>query len=187
MRMIAFLLLGSLALDSPASATFKAPFCPDCWKFLKPWDLDFQGKCLASGKKPVVVEAATLNWFWCRPHNAWHRRPCGKDPSVPWMATAFAVPDGFEPGSIEAYCPLDQLMFERGNVGRACRACTRPMAAAETVERSWTWCLTEKSWLSQPCAAHARLHCCSPRSGKVLAHPLQVRMQNEAFAESPNR
>src|SRR6187549_1723018 len=91
---------GSAAVQEPAQ---KAMFCPACWKFLEPSDLDVLGRCAVSLKEPVEVKAATLTWLWCRSHQAWHRRPCHGDTALSVESTALLVPDGSEPMTARAY------------------------------------------------------------------------------------
>jgi hypothetical protein len=165
---------GSLAAETPRR---KAMFCPECWKFLEdPWDLDLQGRCVVSGKKPVELEATTLRWFWCGAHRAWHRRPCGKNDPSSRESIALQVPDGSERMTMYGYCPGDRRISDLGHAGLACPVCSRPFVGAETVERRWYWCRTEKSWLKQICPASRSLHCCSPRNGAILAAPWQPPM-----------
>lgn len=190
-RLIAalFLTAGMLAgtLPEPPSS-FKATFCPECWKFLgDPGDLDAQGRCLVSGKKPVPVEAVTVAWFWCRPHQAWHRRPCDRDFSDAVESTALLVPEGSERVSVRAYCPGDRMMSDLGHAGLKCPVCARPFVGASMVERRWFWCSTEKAWLPRPCPMSARASCCAPRSGLILAHSWRVPYLGEVSSVVPVR
>ncbi len=184
--MMTVFLFGSLMMAQPAIPSSEQPssrkgaFCPECWKFLEnPWDLDLGGRCNASGKKPVEVEAVTVSWFWCRHHQAWHRRRCGRDSSVAWESTALLVPDGSEAMRSMAYCPGERMISDLGHVGLACPVCGKPFVAVEVVERRWYWCTTEKAWLGKPCPANRSLRCCSLRSGPVLASPWQLPQLNE--------
>lgn len=195
MRMISLLLvLGMVAgvptLPSSSSPeTRKAFFCPECWRFLaNPSDLDAAGRCAVSGKKPVEVEAVTVSWFWCAPDQAWHRRPCGKSHSSPSISTALLVPAGSEPVSVEAYCPGDRMISDLGHAGLPCPVCSRPFVGAETVQRRWYWCGTQKTWLTRPCSANKNLLlCCTPRKGTVLAYPWQLPMLGEVSFGGPVR
>ncbi len=177
MRLMTILFLSTSLLGGSASAetpSRKAAFCPECWKFLEePWDLDLKGRCVVSGKTPVQVEAVTVAWFWCQPHRTWHRRPCSKEKSFAWESAALLVADGSERMTTQAYCPADRMISDLGRAGIACPLCGKPFVGADTMERRWYWCRMEKSWLKQPCPAHRSLHCCSPRSGAVLAAPWQ--------------
>jgi thiosulfate/3-mercaptopyruvate sulfurtransferase len=175
LRTMAFLILGLVVGMPSASSTTKEMFCPECWKFLtEPGDLDFQGRCRITGKQPVALEAVTVNWFWCSRHDGWHRRPCGKDSSVPSGSTALLVPAGSEPLEEHAYCPEHRMMSDIGVPGMECPACGKPLVAAQTVARTWHWCRTNKSWRTRPCPANPLVQCCSARSGAVLAYPWQV-------------
>jgi thiosulfate/3-mercaptopyruvate sulfurtransferase len=53
--------------------------------------------------------------------------------------------------------------------GTKCPADGKPMVAVDTVERRWYWCRVEKGWLEKPSPSDATMHCCSLRSGPVLA------------------
>jgi thiosulfate/3-mercaptopyruvate sulfurtransferase len=166
--------------DPVSSSTHKASFCPECWRFLsEPWDLDLQGRCIISRKRPVEVEGVSVSWLWCRHHDAWHRQPCGKGFPVAWKSTALLVPAGSEPVTLAAYCPQDRRFSDVGSAGLRCPACARPMVGANAVERTWFWCASEKSWLQDPCSSERRLHCCMPRTGRVLAYPWQVPFLSE--------
>src|ERR1041384_3120004 len=91
-----FLLLGGNSLSSPPiPAPRQVSFCPECWKFLDDtWDLDLLGRCLISKKEPIKLEGVTATWLWCRTHDAWHRRSCGKNYLVASEATALLLPSG---------------------------------------------------------------------------------------------
>ncbi len=173
MRLMSLVLLPAILLAGSASAEAprrKALFCPECWKFLEePWDLDLQGRCAASARKPVEVEAATLNWVWCRLHRAWHRRPCGNEASVAFSSTALLVSAGSEASAEHAYCPEHRRISDLAAPGTKCPVDGKPMVAVETVERRWYWCRLEREWLQRPSPSDATLHCCSLRSGPVLA------------------
>jgi hypothetical protein len=157
-------------------------FCPACWKFLEPSDLDVLGRCAVSLKEPVEVKAATLTWLWCRSHQAWHRRPCHGDTALSVESTALLVPDGSEPMTARAYCPADQMISDFGHAGVPCPVCCKPFVWVETVERRWYWCRTENTWLRKPCQANGSWHCCSPRSGAVLATTWQVPLPRDIGA-----
>ena len=180
MRLMTVLFLGTALLGGVAAAETpnrKALYCPECWNFLEdPWDLDLQGRCVVSGKKPIEVEAVSLNWFWCPPHRVWHRRSCGKNYPTAWESTALLVPDGSERMTTHAYCPADRMISDLGHAGLACPVCGRPFVEVETVERRWYWCRTERTWLPRTCPANGSLRCCSPRSGAILAAPWQPPM-----------
>ena len=162
------LMVGGAAGPSPSSVR-KVPFCPDCWQFLdQPGDVDAAGRCLITGKTPVEVEAVPVPWYWCSPHRSWHRRPCGKGYSHPSTSMALLVPAGAESVSLHAYCPGEGMFSDLGHEGIACPVCSRPLAAAEAVERRWYWCGTQKTWLTRPCSANRNLLvCCAVRKGLV--------------------
>ncbi len=162
---------------SPSSTpTRPIPFCPDCWRFLEePGDLDGMGRCVISGRKPVLMEAVAVPWHWCGPHNSWHRQPCGKGYSSPVTSPALLVPAGSEAVSVHAFCPGEGMFSDLGHEGLGCPVCGRPMAAAEAVERHWYWCGTQKKWLTRPCPANRNLMvCCTLRKGRVPACSWQV-------------
>ena len=171
------LFLGGVGNSSPIGETRPLSlFCPDCWKFITdPADVDLGGLCSRTGKKPVEVEAVSVGWVWCRLHHAWHRKPCAKEQSLGFLESkALLVPAGSQQTSFRAYCPEDRMMSDIGRVGQKCPVCARPFVEAEAVVRRWYWCGSEKAWLAQPCPANARLRCCAPRSGFILAYPWQV-------------
>jgi thiosulfate/3-mercaptopyruvate sulfurtransferase len=181
MRLIALFTLGGLFLGSPISMSpsesrpRKDFFCPECWKFLsEPGDLDHDGRCSVSGKKPVEVDVVTVNWFWCRLHEAWHRRPCGKDSSAPSGSTALLVPAGSEAVTERAYCPEHRMISDFAVPGMKCPIDGKPLVGADTVERRWYWCRIEKAWLQRPSPSNGTMHCCSARSGMVLAYAWQL-------------
>lgn len=192
LRIASFIMLG-LLLAAPGtlpgeSTRKKEMFCPECWKFLtQPGDLDYQGRCSATGRKPVEVDAVTVNWFWCRRHEAWHRRPCGKDSAIPSGSTALLVRAGSEPVTEHAYCPEDRMISDIGFPGLNCPACGKPLAGADTVERRWYWCRTGQAWLTKPCSASAARRCCTARSGTVLAYPWQIPFLGTISHRSPER
>jgi thiosulfate/3-mercaptopyruvate sulfurtransferase len=134
---------------------------------------------MVSGKKPVEVEGVAVPWYWCRHHDAWHRRECGKGFPVAWESTALLIPAGSERMTARAYCPQDRRISDLGQGGLRCPACAKPMVDAETVERSWTWCRTEKTWRNQPCPSARLLRCCTEKTGTVLAYPWQVPFPGE--------
>jgi thiosulfate/3-mercaptopyruvate sulfurtransferase len=173
---VAMLVGGPTSASSDLSKAHPAAFCPDCWKFLtNPGDLDGAGRCSISGKKPVEVEAVTVSWYWCLPHQAWHRRPCGQDFSRPLSSTALLVPAGSESVSVRPYCPGDRKISDVGHEGTRCPVCSKPFVGAATVERRWYWCGTQKTWLTQPCSGNRNLlQCCTPRKGPVLAYSWEV-------------
>jgi len=185
-RSLLLFTLACLSMGAPAQTAAEDPsprkalFCPECWLFLNDsWDLDLQGRCVASGKKPVELEAVTMTWLWCRAHLAWHRQPCGRGSGVAYPGSALLVPDGSEPISALAYCPADNVIPTRERPGQACPICGLLLAEAGTVQREWFYCATTQAWLSRPCAAARRLGCCSPRRGPVLAHPWQIPILND--------
>jgi thiosulfate/3-mercaptopyruvate sulfurtransferase len=184
-----FLLLGGETLSFPSvPAARKASFCPECWRFLdETWDLDLQGRCLASRKDPVSLEGVTARWLWCRTHDAWHRRPCGKGVLVASDVTALLVPKGSERVTARAYCPQDRMFSDLGREGLGCPKCGKPMIMADAVERSWFWCSSEKAWLTKRCSLHRTLHCCSARSGIVLALPWEVPLLGQVSLEESVR
>jgi len=170
---------------SPSSTpTRPIPFCPECWKFLdQPGDLDGAGRCIVSAKKPVQVEAVSVNWFWCGPHNSWHRQHCGKGYSYPSGSPALLVPAGSESVTVQAFCPGEGMFSDLGHEGLGCPVCGRPMAASEAVERRWYWCGTRMSWLTRPCPANRNLLvCCTVRKGLVAAWSWQVPVPGEISA-----
>jgi len=181
LRLIAplFAIVGLLmgGAGTPASSIapgYRTSFCPECWKFLSdPWDVDLQGRCTASGKVPVDVEAVKVGWFWCRSHQAWHRRPCSKEP---WSkasereSVALLVSTGSETTFPRAYCPEDRALSAAENIGLKCPVCARPFVRVQSVERRWYWCASRKVWATEPCAMNSTLHCDKLRSGMVLAY-----------------
>jgi len=178
------MLVGGTAESSPTS-TRPVPFCPECWKFLdQSGDLDGAGRCLVSGKKPVEMEAFAQDWIWCRPHDSWHRRPCGKGSSSLETSYALLLPAGSESIRVQAFCPGEGMFSDLGQEGLPCPVCGRSLAAAEAVERQWYWCGTQKKWLMRPCPANRNLLvCCSVRKGLVAACSWQVPMPGEISAE----
>ncbi len=187
--LIVFAMLVGGASSSSSSPTRPMPFCPDCWKFLdQPGDLDGAGRCIASGKKPVEVEAVSVPWYWCRPHNSWHRRPCGKGYSHPSTSPALLLPSGSESVSLQAFCPGEGMFSDLGHEGLACPVCSRPLAAVEAVERQWFWCGTQKKWLMRPCSANRNLLvCCKSRKGLVPVLSWQVPLPGEISSEGAAR
>lgn len=193
MTRIASVLLLGVILGAPGIAPESSPkkelFCPECWKFLsEPGDLDSQGRCLRTRRTPVPVEAVTVNWFWCKRHEIWHRRPCGMDASDPTGSVALLVPAGSEPVTTHAYCPEHRMFSDLGFPGLNCPACGKPLVAAETVERRWFWCRTEEAWQTKPCPSNDYLNCCILRSGMILAYSWQIPfLGSVAFGPSENR
>jgi hypothetical protein len=162
---------------TPASSPepkYRISFCPECWKFLSdPWDVDLQGRCIASRKVPVDVEVAKVSWFWCRSHQAWHRRPCSKEPwskAAERESVALLVNTGSETTFPRGYCPEDRALCEVENIGQKCPVCAKPFVRVQTVERRWFWCASRKVWGTEPCAMNSLLHCDKLRYGMVLAY-----------------
>jgi thiosulfate/3-mercaptopyruvate sulfurtransferase len=184
-----FVLTGAWAPQPSAMPAFKAAFCPECWKIhTDNAALDMEGRCRGCSRTPVTVEAVSVSWFWCAPHQAWHRRPCSKDPiglGAGKVSAALLVPAGSERIASQAYCPEDQALTGVENVGLKCPVCAKPLVRAESVERRWYWCSSDKVWHKEPCPMNRVAHCCKARTGTVLAYPLQVPILGEVSFRGP--
>lgn len=173
--------------DRTTATTAAEAFCPECWKFTSEGSgLDMEGRCLACGKKPVMVEAGMLTWVWCPAHQGWHRKACAKTPpQLPSGSIAILFPQGSLRATSGAYCPADRILLGIENLAMPCPVCTRPLTKAESVQDRWYWCSTERLWRSAPCSMNHLRHCCTQRKGAILAYPFELPMPHPISYEAP--
>lgn len=149
-------------------------FCPECWTFAPDLlSVDPGDVCRVCWKRPVEVPAGRRIWYWCEEERDWKRAPTpGKTCCSPRESPAIRVDFDAQETFPCPCCPECKRFFDASfpadSHGR-CLACGKPPVTAEAVRRAWFWCRFEPQWSEEPCWASRARHCCTERSGLLLA------------------
>lgn len=173
--LLAVLLLpGTPGTAESSRSRFTALFCPECWSYLVGHGaLDLKGNCENCGKYPLELEVQTMRWYWCEAQLRWLVEPCARHDDMGFESLATVTRSG---PTLEraAYCPEHRsftgvaLPFIKA---KACPVDLKPMTAVWATRRTWFWCESEGQWAASPCPMDSMKHCCTPRTGLLVATP----------------
>ena len=170
---------GQSASAVPAQPSrFTSLFCPECWTYLfGHGTTDLRGNCATCGKYPLELEVQTVKWFWCARQHRWLQEECKDHARFRCCSLEDSLALVTRPGPElvrAAYCPLHrsfngirmpllQIM--------TCAEDGRPMVSVWAARRTWFWCGMEGQWATSPCPLDPVKHCCSRKTGLLLATP----------------
>jgi hypothetical protein len=130
-----------------------------------------KGNCAACGKYPLELEVQTLSWFWSPGKHLWLQNPAPD--ALPTESLAAVTRPG--PGLTRAYyCPEHRSFYGVRLPLLQTMVCAedgKPMVLAWASHRTWFWCEMAGGWALTRCPEDPIKHCCTPRTGRLLAMP----------------
>ncbi|HVR85079.1 MAG TPA: hypothetical protein VMU54_12255 [Planctomycetota bacterium] len=173
LTLLALLMLPAPAASAdPARSRFSSLFCPECWTYLYGHGAtDLKGNCAACGKYPLELEVQTMSWFWSPQKHLWLQDPMKG--TLPAESLAAVTRPG--PGLSRAhYCP-EHRNFKGVRLPllqrMVCAEDGKPMVLAWASHRTWFWCEWDGGWSLTRSPEDPIKHCCTPRTGLLLATP----------------
>jgi hypothetical protein len=156
----------------PSRSRFTSLFCPECWTYLSgQGTTDMKGNCATCGKYPLELEVRIVSWFWSPQEHLWLKNPVQGAHREESLATLTRP----GPELLRAfYCP-EHRSFDGVRLPlletTVCAADSKPMVMAWASRRTWFWCDMEGGWTLTRCPEDPIKHCCSARTGLLLATP----------------
>jgi len=173
LTLLALLMLPAPAASAdPARSRFSSLFCPECWTYLYGHGAtDLKGNCAACGKYPLELEVQTMSWYWSPQNHLWLQDPMKG--TLPAESLAAVTRPG--PGLSRAhYCP-EHRNFKGVRLPllqrMVCAEDGKPMVLAWASHRTWFWCEWDGGWSLTRSPEDPIKHCCTPRTGLLLATP----------------
>ncbi|HLY75629.1 MAG TPA: hypothetical protein VKU80_16020 [Planctomycetota bacterium] len=130
-----------------------------------------KGNCAACGKYPLELEVQTISWSWSPKKHVWLQESV--QGSLQSESLAAVTRPG--PGLVRAYYCPEHRSFTGVRLPliqtMVCARDGKPMVAAWASHRTWFWCETNVGWALTRCPEDPAKHCCTPRTGLLLATP----------------
>src|SRR6185295_4675785 len=122
---------------------------------------------------PLELEVQTMRWYWCEAKHLWLAEKCAghQDPGFESLATVTRSGPTLQRA---LYCPEHQSFtgFRLPLIQTmVCAVDQKPMTPVWATQRTWFWCESEGQWAASPYPMDPVKHCCTPRTGLLVATP----------------